>query len=421
MSMIAIAFAMCILAAITVCRALVVKSESECFGSLWTRAILSEYDTNLLNDYGIMAYQGSERDVNRKLDYYAKFSFGGKLDASIGNASSSLGKYALSNPENFGEAIKLSLIEGTLDGVINNERMKRNTQAAEDGADGDRYIKNEFVIDTLPSAGISNEVDAEEIAKTIKENGDSESIGSVTGKYASEFAFVKLKLGNHLYAANNNPTFFQNEWEYIIEGEMSDEKNLSGCKRKLFVIRNVLNLAALLKDSEKMTAITSIAELITPGPGALITQAVITEAWAAAEANEDVKCLLDGGRVPLIKSQADWQVGLGSIIKSDDVIGKLDEEGKKLFDENLDQINETADSIGHGDGGITKGLNYEDYLMILMVPMNDNVRILRIMDIVQINMKYRYYRDFNMEEYYVGTDIAIETNGRTYDAEGIYR
>ena len=47
-------FAICIAGAIGVSRRLVVSSECETFGRLWTKAILSEYDIHLLDDYSIM-------------------------------------------------------------------------------------------------------------------------------------------------------------------------------------------------------------------------------------------------------------------------------------------------------------------------------------------------------------------------------
>ena len=43
-------FAICIAGAIGVSRRLVVSSQCDMFGSLWTRAILSEYDVHLLDD-----------------------------------------------------------------------------------------------------------------------------------------------------------------------------------------------------------------------------------------------------------------------------------------------------------------------------------------------------------------------------------
>ena len=56
-------FAMCIAGAIGVSRRLVVSSECETFGRMWTKAVLSEYDVHLLDDYSIMAYFGNDAEV----------------------------------------------------------------------------------------------------------------------------------------------------------------------------------------------------------------------------------------------------------------------------------------------------------------------------------------------------------------------
>ena len=37
------------------------------FGNIWTKAALSEYDKFLLEDYGILAYQGPDFEVEDKL------------------------------------------------------------------------------------------------------------------------------------------------------------------------------------------------------------------------------------------------------------------------------------------------------------------------------------------------------------------
>jgi hypothetical protein len=43
------------------------------------------------------------------------------------------------------------------------------------------------------------------------------------------------------------------------------------------------------------------------------------------------------------------------------------------------------------------------------------------MDLVQINMKYRYYRDFNLMEYYTGTRFSLEVNGKDHEFEDAYK
>ena len=70
---------------------------------------------------------------------------------------------------------------------------------------------------------------------------------------------------------------------------------------------------------------------------------------------------------------------------------------------------------------IKEGLNYDEYMMVMILAMNENTRLLRIMDLVTINMKYRYYRDFNMMEYYTGVRFTIEANGKSHEFEDAYK
>lgn len=410
-------FVACIAGAISVARSLAVVSESECFSRLWARAILSEYDRHLLEDYGIMAYFGSEKEVNEKLDRYADYSLQAKLDAKIGRSSSYLGDYVLADTDNFAEALSKSFAYETGESIIQGSaRIER----AENTSESDRVIRNQVVIDTLPSQGIQSEPDTAEIKEKIENAGSFESLISAGGRTATEMNFVKLHMGNYLYAADNKECFLQNEWEYIISGKLSDLENYSSCRAKLFAIRNALNLVAIYKDPAKTAVLAEIAELITPGPAGLITQAVLAEAWAAAETEADLRKLYSRGRVPLIKNADEWQISLRSIVSSDKFMDELEEEAKKQLEEKSEEIGGLAEGVDSALKEFTRGQTYEDYLLVMMLAVNDNVRLLRIMDIVQINMKLRYYRDFSLEEYYVGTEIAIEANGREYEVEDRY-
>ena len=108
-AMIFVAFALCVAGAIGICRELTIKSECEAFGRVWTKAILSEYDLPLLEDYGIMAYFGNDSDVSDKLDYYFDYSAADRLDIDIGGANADLTGFELGDPDNFLEAIKKGL------------------------------------------------------------------------------------------------------------------------------------------------------------------------------------------------------------------------------------------------------------------------------------------------------------------------
>ena len=220
--------------------------------------------------------------------------------------------------------------------------------------------------------------------------------------------------------SDDKPHYLNNELEYVIKGSPDDETNYSACRKRLFLARNALNLAALYKDPAKVELITTVSQTITPGPLGAATQVILSEAWAAAETEKDLEVLYDNGRVPVLKNGDQWMTDLESILGSSEVRKKLDDESRQLLDENSDEIHDIS-GIHNAAQIVTEGLSYDEYLILMILCMNRNTRILRVMDIVTIDMKYRYYRDFNLMEYYTGVRYAFTADGRSYEFEDSYR
>src|SRR5699024_7849118 len=55
-----------------------VSSVSYACGKLWAVSILAEYDVYLKERYGLMAFAGTEAEINKKLDMYAGYTFDGR-------------------------------------------------------------------------------------------------------------------------------------------------------------------------------------------------------------------------------------------------------------------------------------------------------------------------------------------------------
>ena len=102
----------------------------------------------------------------------------------------------------------------------------------------------------------------------------------------------------------------QYEMEYLIGGKDNDADNLRVTVDRLLLVREGLNMASLMampdKQSEAMTlAVTLAGATVNP----LIIEAVkygILAAWAYVESVLDVRALLDGDKISLIKSSATW-------------------------------------------------------------------------------------------------------------------
>lgn len=414
-------FALCTAAAIGVSRRLVVSSECEAFGRVWTKAILSEYDVHLLEDYYIMAYFGNDSDVTEKLGAYLDYSAEGKLDAAITGANADLTGYELGDPSNFRKALRLGFAANAASEFLNGMgRTFRDLDSRNGYKEEGRVINDRVVLDTLPSGGAGGSVSADTLTENAKSIGDENTLRNRIAGAGAEVLLMESCFNNHVTAADDKEHFFVNEWEYIIRGSPDDEVNYRACRRRLFLARNALNLVSLYKDPAKVEMVIMVAETITPGPLAVVTQVIVAEAWAALETEVDLDDLYSDGRVPVLKTPDQWKTGLGAVLDSDDVRKKLDDESKEKLDEKRKEMNGISGSISNAVR-IKEGLNYDEYLMVMILAMNDNTRLLRIMDLVQINMKLRYYRDFNMMEYYTGTRFTIDANGRTYVFEDEYK
>ena len=131
--------------------------------------------------------------------------------------------------------------------------------------------------------------------------------------------------------------------------------------------------------------VTAAAQLITPGPMAAATAVGLTAAWALAESSNDYKLLLAGHKVPLVKGEKAWATDLESVLK-----------------------NQEEDCIFTG---IDEGESYNDYLRFFTYVMDSRVRTLRIMDLIQINMRHLYYDSFLLREYNGGLQFVMKVNG----------
>ena len=414
-------FAVCLAGAIGVSRRLVVSSECETFGRLWTKAILSEYDVHLLEDYSMMAYFGNDDEVTDKLNAYLKYSAQNKLDASIKGANADLTGFELGDPSNFRKAMDLGFPGSAAAELISGTgRTFRDLDDGEGYDEEGRVINDRVVLDTLPSHGMGGSLFGDALTEKTKSAGDENGLISMLKGAGAEVLMIEKRFDNHVTKADDKNHLFVNEWEYIINGSSDDEENYRACRRMLFIVRNALNLLALYSDPEKTELIITVAESITPGPLGIVTQAIIAEAWAALETEEDLEDLYNDRRVPVIKTPEQWKTGLGAVLDSSEVREKLDDESKELLEEKRDELSGLTGGISTVTQ-LSEGLNYDEYLMIMIISLNDNVRLLRIMDLVQINMKYRYYRDFNLMEYYTGTRFTIEVNGKNHEFEDTYK
>ena len=158
------------------------------------------------------------------------------------------------------------------------------------------------------------------------------------------------------------------ELEYAAAGKDTDLQNLTQVLGEVFAIREALNFLHIMTDSELKAEASAIAQTIgavTMVPGlALLVECLVITAWATMESFMDLRLLLEGKRAAFFKSRDDWMTDLADVLAFA-VSLRLPEE--KLKDCSL-------------------GQSYEDYLMILLFPLDSETRNYRIMDMVQMNL-----------------------------------
>ena len=160
--------------------------------------------------------------------------------------------------------------------------------------------------------------------------------------------------------------------EYILYGFSSDASNLSACLATLFAVRSAGNLIAIYSNSGMKAQAEAVAEILccliacpelTP-----VLKNILLGVWALAESVADIKNLLDGGKVPLIKKEGQWSLSLSGVLA-----GNFFGGGKK-----------------------EDGLSYQAYLRVLLGLMNQQKKVARSLDIVEMDIREtegnRYFR-----------------------------
>lgn len=154
------------------------------------------------------------------------------------------------------------------------------------------------------------------------------------------------------------------EVEYILFGKESDRENLSAMAGRLLLVRSALNLSFLLSDAKRKEEARTFARtlssvLLHPALEPVFTTAVLI-AWSYVESVKDVKTLLSGRKVPLIKTDADWSTDVSDITSPGGV------------------------SAGQGS---EHGLTYRDYLQIFLFMENETEKTRRFLDICEMDLR----------------------------------
>lgn len=177
--------------------------------------------------------------------------------------------------------------------------------------------------------------------------------------------YILKKTGNFVDEKENSELSY--ETEYILSGKENDVDNLKSIVNQLLLMREVANYEYLCQDATKSGEADALAILLT----SVILCPQLKEpvkisllfAWAYAESVYDVKSLLSGKKIPLLKSGETWHYSLGNMLAF-------------AFDQ-------AEDSLDTEDGG----MSYSDYLRVFLALENSERKTERMMDVIEMDVR----------------------------------
>lgn len=133
------------------------------------------------------------------------------------------------------------------------------------------------------------------------------------------------------------------------------------------MLRFAPNYAFLQQDAAKQAeaqslALTLCSLIALPVASEAVAQALLL-AWALGESVMDLRSLMKGGKVPLVKSTETWQLSLAGLM----TLGTEDDHGEGVDAE--------------------EGLDYKGYLRGLLLLENKTNLILRTEDLIELCMR----------------------------------
>ncbi|NMA93648.1 MAG: hypothetical protein GX975_03195 [Clostridiales bacterium] len=196
----------------------------------------------------------------------------------------------------------------------------------------------------------------------------SGGIGELSPGSIAQSVYIIQVCGNYV---NKSCEILDLECEYILFGATSDRENLRKTSLSLFALRSAINLAEIYADSAQMAEISGLAASFPAVPLPLATF-IIAATRAALAARGDLARLKSGETVPLLSTRLMEASGIG--------------------------FSELVNSFG----------DYGDYLFLLMLMLPEEARMVRLMDIMQLNIALGKGESFSFRDYCYGFKLQVQ-------------
>lgn len=180
-------------------------------------------------------------------------------------------------------------------------------------------------------------------------------------------AYIPEHFGSYISPGENRPLEY--EQEYLIGGNTDDMENLQEVLDKIRNLRMAPNYFYLQTDETKKAEAKVLAGVVSTLMGnpelTDVVFQIILMAWAYGESVMDLRTLTAGGKVPAAKSKETWKLSLSGLLK----LGTKEDSG--------------ASEAGES------GFGYDDYMKMLFLLESKETLRLRMLDLIEWNMKMR--------------------------------
>lgn len=180
------------------------------------------------------------------------------------------------------------------------------------------------------------------------------------------------------------------EVEYLISGKESDVESLARVVEELMVIREAANYTTIVNNSSLSSQAGAIAEILAGFTmNTAIIEAVkyaIIGAWAYIESILDIRLLLSGGKIPVVKNIDQWTSDVWHL--------------SSVFD-----INTKAKACENG-------MSYKDYLIGFLTLHANTTLAMRACDVMENALNSTEdYRSVKVDNMVIAADISINYSG----------
>lgn len=228
--------------------------------------------------------------------------------------------------------------------------------------------------------------------RTLHKGNGSEEIKSDWYQRLLVLTYMNNHYGCYTKAIDNHVMKY--ELEYVLFGKESDRDNLEMAVKRLLLIREAANIMSILADGQKVAKAESLAIAIggfTGNPAIIkAVQIGVVAAWAYIESILDLRTLLTGGKIAVIKNDSQWTADVDCLVSAFGNFAKAKE--------------------------CDVGFTYEDYLRQMLCFMGKERLAYRMMDMMELQIKQvEGYENSNMNHMIVRLNYKAD-----YKAEVLF-